>query len=613
MNKIDKNYNGNMGKVQKLIACVLIIAIIVAGLFSILSFLTQEAQAVAFTEHTTVDENMLQEYDIEIPEGLHLLNWDDFYYAIGLGKEFGRANPNATEREIDDYIRVEIARIADERMSLPFVPFFTDIIPNAQVYLLLVLNPSMGLNVMNAGMLALSATEYFYGNSRRSQCSGDAFRHGFWNALMIHVGIPYSTAERFATAWESHLPAHCRDVEMDLNNNRAGRRLGGLLRNVDAQQLPLFILNAVSNGEFEQLENAVQLSDGSWTGELVRTNRVGLLDEFHYLNRIYVAALRSGGDMLKRQVVHIYLSVANGLMKHKLLPFAAPWSGYTFSHWRIYENRPNGLVLQQVWGESQVAVISVMTGAGQPVTLTAVAIFTPPTCVVTGTLITLADGSRVSVEQLTGNEYLLVWCFNTGRFTSSRMLFIEMGERREYEVVDLRFANGTNVKIIDSHGFFSMCLGRYVRITAYNAHEFIGQYFLSERAAPCGAIQIYRKRLVGAEQMLYVTEAWNPIVAEHLSFFANGVLSAPGAFVRTGFLNIFEICVGRLMVCEVNRNALIEQFGLMSHEDFTALVPNFPVEMFYAFNGQYINIALGTGNMTLEGLLELIGGFAGQL
>lgn len=50
---------------------------------------------------------------------------------------------------------------------------------------------------------------------------GDAFRHAFWNGLMVS-GISYSWAYDFATAHESETPSG-NDKSMDLHNNRTGR------------------------------------------------------------------------------------------------------------------------------------------------------------------------------------------------------------------------------------------------------------------------------------------------------------------------------------------------------------------------------------------------------
>lgn len=52
-------------------------------------------------------------------------------------------------------------------------------------------------------------------------------------------------------------------------------------------------------------------------------------------------------------------------------------------------------------------------------------------CLAEGALITLADGSQVPVEKLTGNEQLLVWNLKTGTFDSAPILFIDHDEKNE--------------------------------------------------------------------------------------------------------------------------------------------------------------------------------------
>jgi len=246
------------------------------------------------------------------------------------------------------------------------------------------------------------------------------------------------------------------------------------------------------------------------------------------------------------------------------------------------------------------------------------------TCVATGTLITLYDGSQVAVENLTGNEILLVWCFRTGRFRGASMLFVESDGVFSRETVLLNFSSVSSgdglgdsyVRIIDSHGFFNLTLNRHVRVTVQNASDFVGHYFLSYVLSDCGGIVANSKRLDNYLVEYYVTGAFNPIVPSHFTFFANGLLTSPGAFVRVGFLNIFDVCEDTLKYCQYNYNYLVEEFGLLSLTDFRKMHPAltyFPQELFYAFNGQYLTIATQTGNMCWLELFEFISAFAEQL
>jgi hypothetical protein len=75
-------------------------------------------------------------------------------------------------------------------------------------------------------------------------------------------------------------------------------------------------------------------------------------------------------------------------------------------------------------------------------------------CITPDTLITLADGTQVPVDSLTGNELLLVWNMQTGKFDFAPIMFIDSDSKSVVEVISLYFSDGTVVKVISEHGFW---------------------------------------------------------------------------------------------------------------------------------------------------------------
>lgn len=90
----------------------------------------------------------------------------------------------------------------------------------------------------------------------------DAFRHAFWNALMVS-GIDYGWAVDFATAHESETPAG-NDKTMDLRNNATGRLASGA--GVARSTLVTRIRSKVLNGATYCLRGQVK------SGALITTN-----------------------------------------------------------------------------------------------------------------------------------------------------------------------------------------------------------------------------------------------------------------------------------------------------------------------------------------------------
>ena len=225
-------------------------------------------------------------------------------------------------------------------------------------------------------------------------------------------------------------------------------------------------------------------------------------------------------------------------------------------------------------------------------------------CFVEGTLITLADGAQKPVEDLTGNELLLVWNFYTGDFDVAPIMFTQISEYNLWEIIQLNFSNGDSVGIVDHHGFFNITLNKFVNITAVNAHEFVGHYFKQHDIVSSEMGWIAR-RLDSVDVFYDYTSIWTPVTFSHLSVYANGFLSVPAS--ARMFLNIFEVTQDTLQFCVVNYNELIQQHGLLTHYKFVYLVDMYvPEIIFHGFNVRYLLISIAQGNACLYELREII-------
>ena len=222
-------------------------------------------------------------------------------------------------------------------------------------------------------------------------------------------------------------------------------------------------------------------------------------------------------------------------------------------------------------------------------------------CIAEGSLITLADGRQVAVEELTGDELLLVWNLQTGRFDVAPIMFIDSEIRAEYEIIKLRFADGTVVKVIDEHGFWDVDLNRYVYLRS-DAAKYIGHRFNKQTVDGEGNMIWTSVELVGVDVYKEVTTAWSPVTSGHLCYYVNGMLSMPGGI--EGLFNIFEVDGEAMKYGEEAFAEDIETYGVFSYEEFAALVP-VSQEVFEAFGGQYLKIAIGKGLITVDKLNAL--------
>lgn len=267
-------------------------------------------------------------------------------------------------------------------------------------------------------------------------------------------------------------------------------------------------------------------------------------------------------------------------------PAATPTKdGFTFKYWAL---------------SGQTTEYNFSTPVTSDITL--VAIWEQDSCVAEGTLITLADGSQVPVENLTGGEMLLVWNLYTGSFDIAPILVIDSDALKQYEVIKLTFSDGTTVDVISEHGFFDVDLNKYVYLDKY-AEEYIGHRFLKQNEN--GMVQV---TLVDVAITLENVAAYSPVTYGHLCYYVNGMLSIPGGI--NGLFNIFEVDAETMKFDAEAMEADVEMYGLYTYEELNSLVPMQEI-MFDAVNGQYLKVAIGKGIITIEQISELVERYVG--
>jgi len=214
-------------------------------------------------------------------------------------------------------------------------------------------------------------------------------------------------------------------------------------------------------------------------------------------------------------------------------------------------------------------------------------------CITAETLITLADGTQKQVQHLTGDEELLVWNLETGKYDSAPIVFIDSESEMEYEVINLEFSDGSEVGVITEHGFFCMDDGKYVYLNKNNAADYIGRSFVAQADIENNTWKTVTLENVSVEKR--ITVAYSPVTFKHLCYYTDGVLSMPGGI--DGLFNIFEVDTEAMAYNKEKMLSDIEKYGLFTYADFENLVTP---EAYEAFNGDILKVAIGKGILTFE-------------
>ncbi len=217
-------------------------------------------------------------------------------------------------------------------------------------------------------------------------------------------------------------------------------------------------------------------------------------------------------------------------------------------------------------------------------------------CLVEGTLITLADGTTKKVEDITSDDYLLVFNHESGKLDVAKVLFNDSESLAEYTIINLKFSNGSIVRVVSEHGFFDLDLNKYVYITATNYRSYIGHKFYGLDGDYAGIEFVLTDAYLTKETV----RVYSPVAAYHLNYFTEGLLSMPGGI--DGLFNIFEYD-NNLQYDSELMEADITKYGLLDYSVFEGLVP---YEVYLAFPAKYFNVAIGKGILTWDDIYYLI-------
>ena len=218
-------------------------------------------------------------------------------------------------------------------------------------------------------------------------------------------------------------------------------------------------------------------------------------------------------------------------------------------------------------------------------------------CFAKGTLITIADGSQIPVEELKAGDNILVFNHTTGDTDIAPVSYIFYDGVKNYDVLKLHFEDKASIEVLFAHGFFDTELKKYVIIDPDNAKDYVGHKFYRV-VCENGEYKKQFVTLTDFETYSKETECYSVLSAAHVNNIVNGMLAVTDDI--KGLYNIFELADDYKYDTE-RMAADIEKYGLFTYDDWKDYATE---EQFAAFNGEYLKVAIGKGLVTVE---ELIG------
>lgn len=139
--------------------------------------------------------------------------------------------------------------------------------------------------------------------------------------------------------------------------------------------------------------------------------------------------------------------------------------------------------------------------------------YTP--CILAGTLVTLANGTKKKIEDLTYEDNLLVWDFDNACMASAKPLWLQKEQKAErYNL--LKFSDGNILKTINQHRILNIEKGKFTYPMTDETP--IGTTTLNDKGEK---VKLVSKEII-EEKVTY----YNLITKYHMNAFTGGILTS---------------------------------------------------------------------------------------
>lgn len=210
-------------------------------------------------------------------------------------------------------------------------------------------------------------------------------------------------------------------------------------------------------------------------------------------------------------------------------------------------------------------------------------------CIAAGTMITMGNGAQKVVEEIEIGEVIRTVDHETGTVSSAPVCFIWKTENAS-NAFTLTFEDGTDVTVIEDHGFYDQEERKYAFINADNAKDYFGHHFFN-------ADNGQWLELKSCKMLNNRVDAYAIVTSKHLNHLSNGLLSMCDGSIKV-LANIFEY--DEQMRFDADKKAAdIAAYGLTPLEKILEY-KGFLEADYYDYNLQYLNIVIGKGLTTWD-------------
>ena len=190
-------------------------------------------------------------------------------------------------------------------------------------------------------------------------------------------------------------------------------------------------------------------------------------------------------------------------------------------------------------------------------------------CLVKGTKILLANGLYKKIEDITYNDLLAVWNYETGSITYEYPIWLE---KKSYtnKYRKTTFSDGTSISTVALHGLFSPTYNEFIAVNDTEKYK-VGTEILKIKNGKFNRVKITK-----IEDINERVEYYHVVSTRYYNVIANDVLTTDGTVILSNLYGFTE----DLKWPSERKNIMAS--GLYKYEDFSDILP------YYMFKGMRV-------------------------
>lgn len=225
------------------------------------------------------------------------------------------------------------------------------------------------------------------------------------------------------------------------------------------------------------------------------------------------------------------------------------YSGYT------YDSDNGNITINNVTGDITITAQGTSTGGG--------------ICLVEGTKILLSNGKYKNIENITYNDLLSVWSYDSGSITSEYPIWLEKTSSiSSYQ--KNTFSDGTVLNTVGFHGIFSSTYNQFISVDDYEKFK-VGTKVYKVENGKLKEVEIVKIEKINKEVNYY-----HVVSTRYYNVIANDLLTTDGTVILS---NLYGFDKNVTWPKQVRNSLISDKNNLYDYSEFSDFMP------YYMFNG----------------------------